>query len=249
MYRIGIIDDEQETREILRQQISRFQDEEQAEFEVVEFRSADAFLAHAGEKCHILFLDIDLPGTTGMELAEKIRETDNDVIIIFCTNLQQFAISGYKVSALGFIVKPIQWYSFHMYLKRAVQVLREREARQQDQSSRRIQIKVGSLTRFLNVADILYVEVQLHYLLYYYRDPDTGKVEAIRTRGSMQDVADQLSRYGFARCNVSYLVNLSCITAISHMDVYLGEQVLRIGRTYKDTFLGEFSRFMAKRGL
>ncbi len=249
MFRIGIIDDEKETRAQLRQEISRFEGEENAAFDVLEFSSADAFLAHTGEKCDILFLDIDLPGTTGMELAEKIRETDDDVIIIFCTNLQQFAISGYKVSALGFIVKPIQWYSFHMYLKRAVQVLEEREARQQDQSSRRVQIKVGAVTKFLNVPDILYVEVQLHYLLYYYRDPDTGKVEVLRTRGSMQDVADQLSRYGFARCNVSYLVNLSCITAISHMDVYLGDQVLRIGRTYKDTFLSEFSRFMAKRGL
>jgi hypothetical protein len=52
-----------------------------------------------------------MPQMSGMELAEKIRETDQDVILIFCTNLQQFALNGYSVGALGFIVKPIQWYS------------------------------------------------------------------------------------------------------------------------------------------
>lgn len=57
-----------------------------------------------------------MPQMSGMELAEKIRETDQDVILIFCTNLQQFALNGYSVGALGFIVKPIQWYSFHIWL-------------------------------------------------------------------------------------------------------------------------------------
>ncbi len=64
-----------------------------------------------------------MPQMSGMELAEKIRETDQDVILIFCTNLQQFALNGYSVGALGFIVKPIQWYSFHMYLTRALKAL------------------------------------------------------------------------------------------------------------------------------
>ncbi len=63
----------------------------------------------------------------------------------------------------------------------------------------------------------------------------------------MQEIAAQLTPYGFVRCSASYLVNLSCITAVSRMNVYIGGAALPIGRTYKDAFTEAFSRYMAKR--
>ena len=244
MIRIGIVDDEREARERLRQEIARFEAEERTQFEVLEFDSAASFLSEEGQSCDVLFLDIDMPQMTGMELAEKIRETDSEVIIIFCTNLQQFALNGYSVSALGFIVKPVEWYSFHLFLSRAVKTLEARE----NGEARRIFVKDGAVSRFINVSDIKYVEVRRHYLHYNIREEGTGQGTVIRTRGSMQDAEAQLAQYGFARCSVSFLVNLSSITAISNMSVYIGQVVLSIGRTYKDSFMREFSRFMAKRG-
>lgn len=245
--RIGIVDDEREARERLRQEIARFEAEEHTQFDVLEFDSAASFLSEGGQSCDILFLDIDLPRMTGMELAEKIRETDSEVILIFCTNLQQFALNGYSVSALGFIVKPVEWYSFHLFLSRAVKVLEARESLLENGEARRILVKDGAVSRFLSVSDVRYVEVRRHYLHYYIQE-EMGQGSMIRTRGSMQDAADQLSQYGFARCNVSFLVNMNSITAVSNMSVYIGQTVLPIGRTYKDSFMREFSRFMAKRG-
>ena len=95
---------------------------------------------------------------------KKIRETDQDVILIFCTNLQQFALNGYSVGALGFIVKPIQWYSFHMYLTRALKVLQKRAG--QKTAPPHIVVKDGTVTRLLDAAEIAYVEVRQHDLLY-----------------------------------------------------------------------------------
>ncbi len=109
MVKIGIVDDEREAREQLRKELAKFEAEYHTEFETREFDSAAAYLSAEDTACDILYLDIDMPGMTGMELAEKIRETDHEVIIIFCTNLEQFALNGYSVSALGFIVKPVQW--------------------------------------------------------------------------------------------------------------------------------------------
>ena len=246
--KIGIVDDEREARERLRQEIARFEAEERTQFEVLEFDSAASFLSEEGQSCDVLFLDIDMPQMTGMELAEKIRETDSGVIIIFCTNLQQFALNGYSVSALGFIVKPVEWYSFHLFLSRAVKALEARESLLENGKARRIFVKDGAVSRFIHVSAIKYVEVRRHYLHYNIREEETGQESVIRTRGSMQDAADQLSQYGFARCNVSFLVNMNSITAVSNMNVYIGQTVLPIGRTYKDSFMREFSRFMAKRG-
>ena len=178
------------------------------------------------------------------ELAEKIRETNQDVILIFCTNLQQFALNGYSVGALGFIVKPIQWYSFHMYLTRALKVLQKRAG--QKTAPPHIVVKDGTVTRLLDAAEIAYVEVRQHDLLYNLCGGD-GKTEIIKNRGSMQEIAAQLTPYGFVRCSASYLVNLRCITAVSRMNVYIGGAALPIGRTYKDAFTEAFSRYMAKK--
>ena len=116
MIRIGIVDDEKQERDQLKQALARFGAENGTELNVKEFDCAAVYLAAQDRDFDILYLDIDMPQMSGMELAEKIRETDQDVILIFCTNLQQFALNGYSVGALGFIVKPIQWYSFHIWL-------------------------------------------------------------------------------------------------------------------------------------
>ena len=116
MIRIGIVDDEKQERDQLKQALARFGAENGTELNVQEFDCAAVYLAAQDRDFDILYLDSDMPQMSGMELAEKIRETDQDVILIFCTNLLQFALNGYSVGALGFIVKPIQWYSFHIWL-------------------------------------------------------------------------------------------------------------------------------------
>ena len=68
----------------------------------------------------IILMDIEMPGLDGMSAAEKIRETDRDVIIIFITNMAQYAIKGYQVRARSYILKPVNYYSFEMELKEAI---------------------------------------------------------------------------------------------------------------------------------
>lgn len=248
MVKIGIVDDEKGDRERLRKEIAKFEAEYDMKFEICEFDSAASYLSAENNTCDILYLDIDMPQMTGMELAEKIREWNTEVILIFCTNLQQFAINGYGVSALGFIVKPVQWYSFHMYLDRALKAIKKRAGRSEEAEVRSIVVKDGPVSRVIDAADIKYVEVRQHYLLYNIWDKKTAQGTVIKTRGSMQDITSLLSPYGFVRCNASFLVNLSSITAVSRMNVHIGQEVLPIGRTYRDSFTKEFSRFLAKKG-
>lgn len=248
MVKIGIIDDEKEAREQLREELARFESEYGLEFKVLEFDSALSYLSAETGACDILYLDIDMPQMTGMELAEKIRETDHEVIIIFCTNLQQFALNGYSVSALGFLVKPVQWYSFRLYLDRAIKVIERKAHQWEKQEARKIIVKDGPVSKVVDAADIRYVEVRQHYLLYHIEDKKTGQETVIKTRGSMQDVAGLLSSYGFVRCSSSFLVNLSHITTVSRLEIRVGQDVLPIGRTYRDTFTKEFFRYLAKRG-
>ena len=166
MIHIGIVDDQKEARHQLQQEIARFSDEYAIAFDVQEYDSASAYLSDRNHACDILYLDIDMPNMSGMELAEEIRKTNSRVLIIFCTNLQQFAINGYSVSALGFMIKPVQWYSLQMYLNRALKVIREREAQQNNPAEKKLLIKDGAVTRLVDSGTIEYIEVQQHDLLY-----------------------------------------------------------------------------------
>ena len=209
MIRIGIVDDEKQERDQLKQALARFSAENGTELNVQEFDCAAVYLAAQDRDFDILYLDIDMPQMSGMELSEKIRETDQDVILIFCTNLQQFALNGYSVGALGFIVKPIQWYSFHMYLTRALKALQKRAG--QKVTPPHIVIKDGTVTRLLDAAEIAYVEVRQHDLLYNLCGGD-GETEIIKNRGSMQEIAAQLTPLRFCAMQRQ----LSCEPALHH---------------------------------
>lgn len=61
-----------------------------------------------------------MPGMNGMEAAEKIRQTDENVVLMFITNMIQYAIRGYSVGALDFVMKPVNYYTFSLKLTRAI---------------------------------------------------------------------------------------------------------------------------------
>ena len=248
MINIGIVDDDIDSRKLLNSEIEEYALEQKIEYAVQEYESAKVFLDNAENTFDMLFLDIDMPGMSGMELAEKIRETDRDVVIIFCTNLQQFALNGYSVGALGFMVKPVQNYSFKLNMDRALTAVRINQKRRHEDSEQKLVLRDGTISRLVSVYDIDYVEVRQHYLLYNIRDSATGARLVIKNRGTMQEEVELLSPYGFVRCSSSFLVNIKSVTAVSRMNVHIGNELLPIGRTFKESFMDAFSRYLAKRG-
>lgn len=248
MISIGIVDDDRDSRERLKREISDYSSANGIEYELREYESALLYLDSQDSGFDMLFLDIDMPGMSGMELAEKIRETDREVVIIFCTNLQQFALNGYSVGAIGFMVKPVQTYAFNLNMERALSAVRMNQARRSEDADTKFVLKDGTISRLVSASDIDYVEVRQHYLLYNIKDAATGARVVVKNRGTMQELVEVLTPYGFVRCSSSFLVNIKSVTAVSRMNVYIGEELLPIGRTFKESFMDAFSRYLAKRG-
>ncbi|MCR4587007.1 MAG: LytTR family DNA-binding domain-containing protein [Lachnospiraceae bacterium] len=248
MIRIGLIDDDREARVQLKQVLSAYASEKTVEYELEEYDSAPAFLKGNDHFFDLLFLDIDMPEMSGMELAEKIRESDQEVVIVFCTNLQQFALNGYSVGALGFLIKPVETYAFGLTMDRARSAIRLHQKHREEDSDPKVMLKDGTISRLVSVSEIDYMEVRQHYLLFNITDKKTGNRIVIKNRGSMQEALKTYEVYGFVRCSSSFLVNLKSITAVSRMNVYVGEEVLPIGRAFKESFTETFSRYLAKRG-
>ena len=101
--RIAIVDDEQGMREQLADYMEQYAVEKQLTLDTVLLPSGDALLKSPDRDFDIIVFDIDMPGTNGLDTARKIRGMDENVVILFITNIAQYAIIGYEVDHDGLV--------------------------------------------------------------------------------------------------------------------------------------------------
>ena len=232
--RIAIVDDEQEMRDTLAEYIARYASENGAEIETIPFPSGDTLLENYRLIYDIIF-DVDMPGTSGIDAARLVRERDRSVVILFVTNIAQYAINGYEVAAVDYIIKPIGYYDFAMKFRRAVAMASRGQRRE-------LFLETAEGGRRLPVSSILYVETLGHYLIYHL-DGEDGRPRELRVRGNMKEQEAALRPYEFCQIHKSYLVNLAHMEELRTGHVLVGGQELPVGRTYKDELVTRFFRF------
>ena len=127
MTRIAIVEDEAAVREQLAGYVQRYIRQYGTPFEVTEFADGMEILEDYRPQFDIIFLDIEMPELGGMDAAERIRTVDPDVVLVFVTNMAQYAIRGYEVDALDFVLKPVNYYQFSTKLARALQRVQRRK--------------------------------------------------------------------------------------------------------------------------
>jgi len=201
MLHIAYAEDDAETATTLKGYLDRYAAENDLSIEAEHFDRAEKLIYHYSHRYDLLLLDIQLGSMSGMEAAEEIRKLDTVVSIIFITSLVQYAVKGYEVDALDFIVKPVGYSRFAMKMDKALRVI----GHNRDIS---LPVPTGMGTKILSSRDIQYIEVSNHNLIYH-----TGKGTYL-ARGSLGAVEEKLRESHFLRISVSHLVNLEYITAI-----------------------------------
>lgn len=231
MLRIAVTDDEQSCRDQLVDYIRQYGQEIGAEFEVQTFASGEALLAADPAGFAIILLDIQMSGTDGMSVARSIRAQNDKVVLMFITNMAQYALQGYEVDALDFVLKPINYYTFSLRFKRAIERASSRRANQFLVHTK------DSLVR-LSTADIYYVESQNRMLVYHTAG---GTYEV---RGTMAAAEQQLAPYHFVKCNHWYLVNLAHVSELRKDTAIVAGQELDISRRNRNTFLSAVTDYV-----
>lgn len=223
MLKIAVVDDEAAMAEELTSYLERFERENGEQFKVTAFRDGLDFLS-AGPDWDIVLMDIEMPHLSGMEAAKRLRDLGSKSILIFITNMAQYAIKGYEVEASDFVVKPVSYYPFSFKLQKAV-------AAASRQQRARLMLGTKSGARQLNIADIYYLEIDRHRLFYH---TEEGTIE---TWDSLTHARELLEPHGFALCNACYLVNLDHVTQIQDDVAWVGGDQLKISRAKKKEFM------------
>ena len=119
MFRIGIAEDDPSFQKTISEYIERYQKEKNIDIQASFFQDGNELVFKYEPIYDVLLLDIEMPKMNGMDAAREIRKRDQRVLIIFITNMAQYAINGYEVGALDFVLKPIKYFSFSMKLEKA----------------------------------------------------------------------------------------------------------------------------------
>ena len=123
--RVAIVEDEREVREQLAEYLRRYERQFGRMFEVSLFEDGDEIVSDYRAVYDIILLDVQMRRMDGMAAAEAIRKVDKDVLLIFITNMAQFAIKGYAVDALDYVLKPVPYFAFSQQIQKAVNRLQE----------------------------------------------------------------------------------------------------------------------------
>jgi len=127
MLKIAVVDDEKVYIDQIQEYIRQYSAEKKREIQTETFCDGSALLENYSPRFDIILLDIEMGKLNGMETAREIRKKDQDVVLVFITNMAQYAINGYDVGALDYVLKPINYYTFSVRLDRAVSRVKKRQ--------------------------------------------------------------------------------------------------------------------------
>lgn len=181
-------------------------------------------------KIELAFLDIQMPQLTGVELAGFIH---SETGIIFTTAYPDYAVEGFNLNAIDYLLKPIAYARFQQAVQKAVQRLRTSNEGEKTIERDFLLVKVDYKWIKIYFKDILYIEGLKEYVKIVTKD------NAFVTLESMKNMEVTLSKEGFLRTHKSFIINLSYVTAWYGSTIELGRIDIPIGATYKEEVMAK----------
>ncbi|GAB3218216.1 response regulator transcription factor [Algoriphagus aestuariicola] len=197
----------------------------------------------------LIFMDIQMPDLSGMELARILdgKKNSDKTRIIFCTAYHQFAIEGYKVEALDYLLKPYGYEDFlgaatkaYQYFERinnAPAAKAAEPAQQQDY----IFLKVEYQLVKVMLKDITHVEAYKDYVKVHLR----SKANPLLSLTSMKNMEELLPSDKFMRVHRSFIVALDQIDSVAKNVIQIGDHQIAVGENYKEQFLEFLAKWMS----
>lgn len=237
--RVAVVEDEEDVRSQLLTYLKQYEEETGMPVQAEAFCDGSE-LAEKYEyetAFDVVLLDIEMERLDGMKTARLVRARDTDVILIFITNMAQFVMEGYKVSAMDFVLKPISYYMFREKMKKSARKIESRAEKFVIARSREGIYKIYT-------KDILYIEVQNHALIYH------TLAKNFVCSGSLKKVEKDMKGTAFARCSASYLVHFSHIKKVEQEQLIMDNgDVLPIGKTRKKQLMELLTDYYGGRNL
>lgn len=183
----------------------------------------------------LIFLDIQMPEIDGLRFYKKYGQ---DIPVIFTTAFSQYAVEGFNVNAVDYLLKPIEKKRFHQAVNKAREFIHFLHAAPQHEKN--ILVRSNYALVKINMEDIQYIETLDDYLKIH----TLSSKKPVLTKMNLKNMAAQLDEAQFVRIHRSYIVNLKCIDAVRGKNVFLGPIELPIGHSFEADFFGKYKSWL-----
>lgn len=233
MLHIAIVEDDPSYARQLQDYLGRYSRESGEPIEVAVYTDGDEIVEGYRAQFDLILLDVEMPFLDGMTAAEEIRRRDSEVVIIFITNMAQYAIKGYAVDALDYVLKPVSYFAFTQRLERAVARMKRRERKY-------LVIPVKGGSQKVDVSLLYYVESQGYTLLYH------TAAGVYSSTGTMKEVEARLEGLHFFRGNNGYLINLEHVDGVQDGSALVHGEQLQLSRPRRAAFMEALTNYLGE---
>ena len=232
MLHIAVVEDDDLYAEQIENYLKQYAKEKGLLVHTERFRDGDEIAEDYQGGFDIILMDIQMQFMDGMTAAEQIRKMDQKVVIMFITNMTEYAVRGYEVAAVDYVIKPVEYIPFARKMDRAVSMVKT------DCSYLSVQTEGGM--RKLDLEKIIYVEVRDHTLIYH---TENEEIQA-KGRSSMKEVEAVIAPYGFFRCSNCAIVNLKWVDGVKDGLCMAGKKTIPVSRTRKKEFMNALVQYI-----
>lgn len=234
--RVGVVEDDPTACQRVLDYLNQYHSETGTEFTISVFDDGEKIVEKYTPTYDILLLDIEMKHMDGMAAARQIRERDDSVVIVFITAAPQYAINGYEVQALSYLLKPVPYFAFRQEIKRSIDMVRRR-------ADDAMLIDTGGKQMRVELSDVLYIESIRHTIIIHTLG---GKLSVT---GTLKDFEERLAGQSFFRSNSCYLVNMQHVVGVDGQDCVMSNgEALRISRPRKKAFLVALANYLGSGG-
>ena len=183
----------------------------------------------------VLFIDIQMPGTSGVQLADTLQKLKKPPVIVFVTAFSEYAAEAFELDAADYVLKPVPYFAFSQQLRKAEEQLRRR-------ARHYLALPVEGGMRRLDSSLIYYLESEGHRVHFYTEEGD------FVAAGTLKAFEEKLAERPFARCNSGYLVNLAQVKSVQQGMVQVGPYELQVSRPRRKAFLAALADHIGGEG-
>lgn len=208
MFHIAVVEDQKsEAENIQKAALAFFEQHKEDQCEISLFCDGEDFLANYKLPLDVIFMDVEMPKRDGLSTAKEFRKSNPDIPLVFITSFARFAINGYEVNALDYLLKPIQYPRFESML---FKVIRQKKS----QTSLLVPIKTVRESLFVESKDIIYISISDHLITYHLINKD------VDSWGTLNDLEPTLPK-DFIRINKTEIVNLYHVKSLKEDTLFL----------------------------
>lgn len=238
MYRIALCDDEVLLSSEYEEKIESYFKESSLTVEIDVFSSGESLLKYVNNQqtnYQMIFLDIEMNGMNGIEVAKKIRTIDTDVLICYLTSYTEYTLESFEVSPFRYLLKPLTQENLIVTLGAAIEEIEDKR--------NYLFIKIGKKQHQLMQGEIIIIRSELGRKL----NVQLEYGEELSFYGKLIAVEEKLNRLFFAKANQGTIVNMRFIDRIEDdLIIMKNNEFISISRRQKKHFRALYSKFIEK---